>query len=428
MRAGNYSSVAQYKKKKGFLSSIENDSVRTSSQLVCNMDPSAGYHVFYQSSSLIICIGLIFVILVVTTWIISSKFVGVSTCLGPPYLYVTVEESSNVLKYSRDGCSITQHILWYGSFGSKHIGALRGLTLGSYKNSEALYLCDADNSQIIVHGKCSSFNKMRSYLSTVVSASNAPLNIGAQHPYAVTFDSVGNVYASFQHTDVVLRFQKDTFEPFDEPPRSLMTGSSNKYVNAFMVSDGTDTVPPIFPGTFAQFGLPGLHIHENQGIRGVKWITREISSDSSALNSSSIGVRALAEELWVANEDLNRIVILDKDAVEIAEITITNPIVLLFDPTREIMFVSSKNKKKKGGGGGVYGIDVHTRQVVKSFVMLGKAVLNHPTGLAMHGDVLFVGEQEKNVIMTFNITTQRYIREIVSTLPSKVEHVILSDC
>lgn len=135
-----------------------------------------------------------------------------------------------------------------------------------------------------------------------------------------------------------------------------------------------------------------------------------------------------SDELWITNEELNLVLVLDEQAREVGAIIIKNPVHLYFDAQRGLVFVGSKSSKVKGGGGAVYAIDIHTRQVVKTFSLLGKAKMNHPTGIAVYDDILFVGEQQENVLLTFNVTTQRFLRQIVSKFSSDIEHVIISDC
>ena len=87
--------------------------------------------------------------------------------------------------------------------------------------------------------------------------------------------------------------------------------------------------------------------------------------------------------------------------------------------------------------------------------------MDHPTGLAVHDDVLFVAEQvrprdpasmnppsfflisqhlpraqrllvmyqTRNVVLSFNVTSGRYIRQVIGTLNTDgIESIALSDC
>jgi hypothetical protein len=52
----------------------------------------------------------------------------------------------------------------------------------------------------------------------IKSAVSSAANEGIDHLYGVAFDDANNLYTSSQHTDVVQRFYKDTFEPMPFPP------------------------------------------------------------------------------------------------------------------------------------------------------------------------------------------------------------------
>jgi hypothetical protein len=54
-----------------------------------------------------------------------------------------------------------------------------------------------------------------------------------------------NIYASFQHTDLVLRFFAGTYKPMPLP--------------SALAHDGAD----YFPGTFHQFGAVGIHAKQH---------------------------------------------------------------------------------------------------------------------------------------------------------------------
>lgn len=134
--------------------------------------------------------------------IIADCLQTVFACLGPPFIYLTVhDEIKNVAKYSRDGCLLATNVLENVGVNSKT--ELRSIAVGSYKGEEALYVADAytKNSQLLVYGPCDA-NGVRPYKATVVTTN---MNSGAVHTYGITFDSNGNIYASFQHTDNALR-------------------------------------------------------------------------------------------------------------------------------------------------------------------------------------------------------------------------------
>ena len=336
---------------------------------------------------------------------------------------------------------------------------------------------------------------MRSYLATVVTGqmdSTENTNPGAHHAFAITFDRHANVYVAFQNTDVILRFKTNSFEPMAFPATLNSHDNiikKNIYLNLFDVNN----VSQVYPGTFAQFGLPGVITHNSKGLRSIVWVSYPKTSSLSTVSSLNItfqssendvnkynaepesdavvgsaddvefvllnGLRdsagttaslrsnpkdllkaaavvepqssssELMHELWVANENEDVVVILDEEARELGYIKISNPIHLFFDTTRSWVFIGSRSKKKNKGGA-VYAVDVRTRAVVKKYFLLGNVNMNHPSGLAVYEDVLFVGEQEKNVVLAFNVTDERFLRRVFSSPRVKdvVEAILLSPC
>jgi hypothetical protein len=132
-------------------------------------------------------------------------------------------------------------------------------------------------------------------------------------------------------------------------------------------------------------------------------------------------------QLWIANEDLHRIVIVNNNGQYVGKVKIRNPLGLLYDGKRRIVYVGSKKSNKDTGS--VYGISIDTLNIVTRFTLLGGETMNHPTGLAVDADTLFVAEQSMNVVLTFNITTQRFIRQIIGPMANDgIESIILSDC
>jgi hypothetical protein len=104
-------------------------------------------------------------------------------------------------------------------------------------------------------------------------------------------------------------------------------------------------------------------------------------------DEGSQGLRAIAwvqplEQLWIANEDLHRIIIVDKDGKLVIRIKIKNPIGLLYNHERNMVFVGAKKAKSNSGKGtgAIFGVDVHSKKIVKTFTLLGGTTMNHPTG------------------------------------------------
>ena len=71
---------------------------------------------FKVDRRLTIIMAAVLFLLFVTTGYLSNFLVTVqSDCLGPPYLYISHQDSHNILKYSRDGCPLSKNVLWFGN-------------------------------------------------------------------------------------------------------------------------------------------------------------------------------------------------------------------------------------------------------------------------------------------------------------------------
>lgn len=183
-----------------------------------------------------------------------------SGCLGAPYLYISHHDSHNVLKYTRDGCPLSQNVLWFGRATESVPGSIRTLLIHPYKGvRNSLFVTNAGNDardplRILVFDTCSGLNGMRSYVKTLVDARNVP---GAQHTYSIAFDGNGDMFASFQHTDTILRFSNTTFKP-------VTSKNIPWYDDLYSKEDYYSAAPPInnqrnytkekdfFEGTFLQ--------------------------------------------------------------------------------------------------------------------------------------------------------------------------------
>lgn len=301
-------------------------------------------------------------------------------CLGAPYIYLTVHDQiHNVIKYSRDGCLLESNVLSGGPLNIKT--ELRGIKIGNYMGErDSLYVADGntDNSQILVYGTCN-FAGIRPFIATLVTTYSNP---GAVHAYGIGFDSLGNIYASFQHTDVVLRFYKDSF-------RTMPLPSAYNYKSA-----------SYYDGTFYQFGKPGEHKEELQGVRGF--------------------TNVHDDQIWIANEDVDAIIVVDYDANFITSVSIDTPVGVHYDSNHDLVFISSKSKF-----GAVFAINPNSYKVEKVFYLPG---MEHPTGMATYGDTLFVAEQSWYKVLSFDILSERFLTTVIGRTPGKVELITLSFC
>lgn len=306
-------------------------------------------------------------------------------CVGPPYLYATTHhEVPNILKYSRNGCLLSSDVLQGMPGGRHHVTEFRSLAIGQYLGEEALYIADADSgdSYIFIYGTCDAEGH-RNFTTTLVSSFQ---NRGLNHVYGLTFDHELNIYASSQHTDNVLRFKKDTFEPMDVPPALSLRAKEIKY----------------YPGTFYQFGRVGLHPVREQGIRSIK---------------------VVEDTLWIANEDISGVVIVDLyTGIAMNIVLINKPIGLHYDKKKQLVFVGSKEKH---WGGAVYAVDPVTLRVVRTYTSYR---MNHPSGIISHDNTLFVAEQVLGEIVTFDIDSGKFLQKIVKHTPGEIEQLELSMC
>ena len=114
--------------------------------------------------------------------------------------------------------------------------------------------------------------------------------------------------------------------------------------------------------------------------------------------------------------DIDAVVVVDTLGRYIARVLVTSPLGLTFCSKQHLVFVGSK--KGPNNQGAVYGIDPITRTIVKTFVLPPQALasgqgLDHPAGLTIHGNILYVAEQSSNAVFTFDITTTQFIRQII---------------
>jgi hypothetical protein len=183
-----------------------------------------------------------------------------------------------------------------------------------------------------------------------------------------------------------------------------------------------------YPGTFVQFGEPGFHKKNEQGIRSIKWIHND--------------------SFWIANEDLNKIIIVNKNGILKNIIDIINPIDIFFYKKKNIVFISSKNNNndnnknnkhknnqnnnlKTKNFGSVYGIHPKTLKTIKEYKLIG---MKHPSSILAFNDILYVADQTSNSVYSFNITTERFIKVVINAkkfgvnFKGVLEHMEFSDC
>ena len=264
-----------------------------------------------------------------------------SECLGAPYLYVTLhDKTANVLKYSRDGCLLSDNVLLMDeAYKSVFDVEFRSMAIGKHKNHESLFIADASdhNSRLLIFGKCIeeklNFGK-RHFVEIVVDSKH---NKGVDHTYGVCLDKDGNVYISNQHTDSVLRFKVDCFNPM-ALPLSLQLDGRLDY----------------FDGTFVQFGLPREHGQTEQGVRAIAHVHGKI---------------------WIAHEGISGVAVTDVDSGLVTDIIpLDTPVGLFHDEYEGVVYVSCRSRSR---GGIVYALDSETFMIRHAY---SHHRMIHPTG------------------------------------------------
>ena len=331
------------------------------------------------------------------------KYSEISACLGPPYLYVSHSKEHNIYQITRDGCMRSTKVL----FGVPRTKMdLRSMSINQYMGEPALYVADSrtETSQIMVFGECSYWSGMRS-LRTTLFTTDGPFGTGAQHPYGITFDFDENIYSSFQHTNVVLRASRDSFNALQTFQRLAFATESK---NSADVWYGSRSGP--YPGTFFQFGNGTGENPQDQGVRGIAWVMSNRGPN-----------------LWMNNELDNAVYIVDAEATRVKLLSVKYPVGIFHNPEaesieqRQLVYVGSRGKKS----GFVYAFDKDTFKLVKQYTLIG---MTHPTGIAVH-DVLYVADQRLGAILTFDLNSTQFIKNIWErSTGGDLEQITLTNC
>lgn len=317
-------------------------------------------------------------------------------CLGAPYLYVSYGTDHNIFQITRDGCVTMNKVLYRVP---RRKVEMRSMAVADYEGTQSLYVADAarKTNSVLVFGGCSYWSRMRTLTARRMDQ-HSFFREGAKHAYGMTFDSDGNLYVSYQHTNVILRSTKDTFEPMPLP-------------GAMQQRQEREGIK-LYEGTFYQFGEPKIQETQNQGVRSIVWASNDQCD----------------ELLWVANEFEDAVYIIDREATIARTLDVTKPIGLYHSKSSSNPFevgriyVGSRSKEKLGS---VLCFDTTTFELLATYSMLG---MTHPTGIAVHEDTLYVADQALNSIMSFDLVTGRFISSIWNRDHGSIEQIALSDC
>ncbi len=421
-------------------------------------------------------LSLVMILLLV--YIAARKSKKKRSCLGPPFIYVsTHDEIQNILKYTIDGCLLSSNVLQTTpSHKFPNFIELRSMAFGTYwdgerNHSNALFIADAVSyhSAIYIFSDCQpSSNHQRTMLHTMVTTKDNP---GVDHTYGLAFGRDDRLYATFQHTDVVLSFspqnrtyiskQTWTYSPGKIPPALQQPDTvSIAFENASVVripmkqqgssSNGNNVNNnrynqpnhwyDYFPGTFYQFGKPRIQKRDAQGVRSI--LLLHYCDDGSVIANNDMDVvdhqllgynyddvsdiqnkSIIRTMLWIANEDIDGILVID-ESTGLAQhiLTVHNPIHLMFHGKTQQVFASSKRKHWRGA---VFAINPHSMKVIGAY---STNEMDHPTGLAIYENILYVGVQERANIIKFDLKTKKYLGVVVKNVPGEIEHLLLSPC
>lgn len=397
----------------------------------------------------LVALSIMMLFLIVLIGFTSVRIAKNTGCLPPPYIYITYSDEHNILSITRDGCTMTSKVLSAPTLAKEHLD-MRSMAVGTYQNKSALYVANAghDESSVLVFRDCSYWNGMREYATRGMSeAPLSPFSAGARHAYGLAFDAEGNLYVSYQHTNVVLRGARDTLQPMalpslahfatlpspPPPPPPAVPLRQRQHQHSrqlqsrrrrldeyqsppqFQHKNHTDSPPPPsdkrtnttsrrFPGTFVQFGEAVVHNETDQGLRSIAWC---------------------GEYLWIANEDADQVFVVNRLGQVAFTIDVSAPIGLFYLPAQGLVFVGSKSHHH----GGVFAYSAATFDLRKSFVLQN---MRHPTGLVAWEDTLFVADQSIDAVISFRVSTGRFLRTVYQrksyTGGGSLEQLVLSPC
>jgi len=316
-----------------------------------------------------------------------DDFVAMENCLGPPYIYVSCHgfNSRNnnrgtwqILRYSRDFCPLGEVL------GDEvRVDELRSMLIVH----DGLYVTSGVYpSKISRFGLCnwSIAQGVRPYIDDFVTQDTNP---GIHHPYGLAMDKHNNIFISNQHSDCVLGF-----DPSGNPlptPKAL-NNSQNEI--------------PRYPGTFIQYKLG----ETTQGVRAIAFDFHD----------------TFHQHLWVANEDLGKVLIYDFDGFEVNYVDIANPIGLYLDKGRNAMYIGSKSITDPK----IIVVDTKSLEILGTY---RHPLLTHPTGLAVHAKILYVAAQRptgnNGWLFSFNTTSKDFVDQNVIDIDNP-EQLILAPC
>ncbi len=104
-------------------------------------------------------------------------------------------------------------------------------------------------------------------------------------------------------------------------------------------------------------------------------------------------------------------------------LSVPHPISLHASHTHRLVFASSKRSKSRGTRGAVYAYHMRSLIQVRVYTLIR---MDHPTGIAIYGDELYVADQKTNSIYAFDVQSGKFLRRVL-VLDSKGDASKFSD-
>ena len=169
----------------------------------------------------------------------------------------------------------------------------------------------------------------------------------------------------------------------------------------------------------------GPHVASAEGY----YADREIAelnqgSGASSSSTSSPTTAAIYSYLWICEENTNRVYIVDAEGALVETVKVKKPIGIYVDYAKSIVLIGSKGKKKEGGGG-VTSFDIASRRAMRSFSLIG---MNHPTGVLVHEDSVYVADQGAGAVYLFDYASGRFVKNIYPHGVDALEQIFLTTC
>ena len=389
-----------------------------------------------------------------------NSLTAAPTCLPAPFLYVSCHGHHNILKYTRDGCLITDSVLSYDNddllgFDSSNY-TYRGMVTGTYGNTGKFLSSTGPNRHInltmnqsnILSSSSPSSTSSYIYTGSNRATGNALFVANAKGDSQVTvFGACISNYTDpfsvkFDHRTSVEKHDKKVGLGIRKRIADLVQESSvlgarhgygidiDKDGHLYVSFQDTSVVLRFDPAT-GYSPMPTLVNYNFTTYEGAIFSAGPMLP-SNEIKKGSKGVRGIAvveDSLWVADEIKNSVLIIDLVTGNLLNtVAVTNPIGIHYDAGgTEYVFIGSKGK---------YGAEVlafHRHSADKYHkTYYAEGILKHPAGITSYNGTLYVADQGLNSVFKFDIESGKYLG-VIAKLGEKIEKytiegLMMSDC